>query len=123
MLRLALPRVSHFPKQKPAIQLAWKKNIGMLMQICKAIEDLTPSQLEQLAEIVAERLFERLRTNRRLLNRNELAEVLGVSVPTIDRLLREDDFPVIMIKSVRRFDPIEVIRHLAKKSAKPANLD
>ena len=74
---------------------------------------MTPQELEQLADAVAERVADRLANRRRLLTRHELAEVINVSVPKVDTMLRDGQLPVIRVGRKVLFDPHAVIRHLS----------
>jgi excisionase family DNA binding protein len=80
------------------------------------VDSLTPLELETLADAVADRVAERLANRRRLLTRHELAEVINVSVPKLDTMLRDDELPVIRVGRKVLFDPHAVIQHLAQKS-------
>lgn len=76
----------------------------------------TPLELETLAEQIAVRVADRLVNRRRLLTRHELSGVIGVSVPKLDRMLKNDELPIIRAGRKVLFDPDEVISHLARKS-------
>ena len=77
---------------------------------------MTPVELETLADAVAERVADRLANRRRLLTRHELSQVIGVSVPKLDTMLRDDELPVIRVGRKVLFDPHAVIAHLANNS-------
>lgn len=77
---------------------------------------LTPLELEQFADAVAEKVANRLTNRRRLLTRPELADVINVSVAKLDTMLRDDELPVIRVGRKVLFDPHSVIQHLAKNS-------
>ncbi|PAY19089.1 hypothetical protein CKO51_13250 [Rhodopirellula sp. SM50] len=77
---------------------------------------MTPAELESLANAVAERVADRLANRRRLLTRNELSQVIGVSVPKLDTMLRDRELPVIRVGRKVLFDPHAVIQHLANAS-------
>ena len=79
---------------------------------------MAPAELEQLARAIADRVTDQLAMRRRLTTRHELAQVLGVSVPTIDRMLRDNEIPSISIRGKRMFDPAAVITHLKKSGNK-----
>ena len=84
---------------------------------------MTPVELETLADAVAERVADRLSNRRRLLTRHELANVINVSVPKLDTMLRDGELPVIRVGRKVLFDPHAVIAHLAKQSAAMANCE
>ena len=77
---------------------------------------LSPVDMEVLADMVADRVADRLSNRRRLLTRNELSEVIGVSVPKLDTMLRDGELPVIRVGRKVLFDPHAVIRQLAERS-------
>lgn len=79
----------------------------------QAGEAVTPMELEQLADAIADRVADRLANRRRLLTRSELAEVINVSVPKLDTMLRDGQLPVIRVGRKVLFDPHAVIRHLS----------
>lgn len=70
---------------------------------------LTPQELERLADAVAERLAAKLLDQPKLVDRVELARVLGVSVPTIERLSATGAIPVVRMGRRVLFDPAAVI--------------
>lgn len=76
----------------------------------------TPVELQTLADAVAERVTDRLANRRRLLTRHELSQVIGVSIPKLDTMLRDGELPIIRIGRKVLFDPHAVIQHLAKNS-------
>ncbi|MDA8743975.1 excisionase family DNA-binding protein [Rubripirellula amarantea] len=77
---------------------------------------LSPVEMELLADMVAERVADRLSNQRKLLSRQELSEVIGVSVPKLDTMLRDNELPVIRVGRKVLFDPHAVIKHLAESS-------
>lgn len=80
------------------------------------MDSFSPLELETLADAVAERVADRLANRRRLLTRHELAQVINVSLPKLDTMLRDDQLPVIRVGRKVLFDPHAVIQHLAKNS-------
>jgi excisionase family DNA binding protein len=70
---------------------------------------LSPVELELLANQVAERVSDMLSHRTRLVDRHELAKILGVSLPTLDRQLRNKNVPRVRIGRRLQFDPTEVI--------------
>ncbi|QDT08185.1 hypothetical protein [Planctomycetes bacterium K23_9] len=88
------------------------------------MDSLTPLEMETLADLVAERVADRMANRRRLLTRQELTEVINVAVPTLDKRLRDDPaFPRIRFGRKVLFDPHAVIAHLAKQSAATEQCD
>lgn len=73
---------------------------------------MTPNEIDQLAETVAERLAEKLTGRHKLVDRHQIAEILGVSVPTIDRHLKDGRIPIVRVGRTVRFDPGRVISAL-----------
>ena len=80
------------------------------------VDSLSPVELETLADAVAQRVADRLANRRRLLSRHELADVINVSVPKLDTMLRDDELPVIRVGRKVLFDPHAVIQHWATQS-------
>ena len=74
----------------------------------------SPVELEELAEIVALKVSERLANRSRLLSREEIAEVIGVSVTTVDRLKRDGEIPAMKIAKRTLYDPKAVIEALSQ---------
>ncbi|EMI17377.1 Excisionase/Xis, DNA-binding domain protein [Rhodopirellula maiorica SM1] len=72
--------------------------------------------MELLADMVANRVADRLANQRRLLTRPELAEVINVSIPKLDTMIRDDEIPVIRVGRKVLFDPHAVIQHLATQA-------
>jgi excisionase family DNA binding protein len=69
----------------------------------------TPHELDRLADAVADRLAAKLLDQPKLVDRVELARVLGVSVPTIERLSAAGSIPVVRMGRRVLFDPAAVI--------------
>ncbi len=78
--------------------------------------EMTPVELEAFATTIADLVADRLSNRRRLLTRHELSEVIGVSVPKLDTMLRDGELPAIRVGRKVLFDPHAVISHLAKQS-------
>lgn len=76
---------------------------------------LSPLELERLAEEVAGRVTEKLSNQPRLVDRYRLAELLGVSVPSIERWIQSGEIPVVRIGRRTLFDVAEVIAAGKKK--------
>lgn len=75
---------------------------------------LTPRELEQLANVVAEKVAERLAGQPQLVDRYAISKTLGLSVPTIDRRVRSGRIPVIRDGRRVLFNPQSVIAALEK---------
>ena len=58
-------------------------------------------------------------STRRLLSTAELATYLGVSVSTVKRMLRDDQIPVVRVRSLIRFDLQAVVEALAGDPSPP----
>lgn len=74
---------------------------------------LSPREIESLADAIATIVVDRLANGARLVGRTELAEILGVSVPTIDRHICENKVPTIRIGRRVLYDPARVIEALS----------
>lgn len=75
--------------------------------------------LAKLAEMIADALVER--HGKRdgegsLVGRERMAEIAGISVPSLDRLVRDGRIPSIQINSRRLFEPKAVIDALKQKN-------
>lgn len=77
---------------------------------------MTPFEIERLAELLAEKLATRLAHQPKLVDRYRIAELLGLSVPTIDRRVRSGRIPVIRDGRRVLFNPETVIRALENDS-------
>lgn len=81
--------------------------------------ELSPSQLTDLAELVAFRLAERLARQSSLLDYHGLAEWLGVSVPHVERMKRSGEIPFVQAGRRVLFDRAAVTEALTKIGAAP----
>jgi excisionase family DNA binding protein len=70
---------------------------------------LSPAELKCFIEEVASRLAARLTNRPKLVGRHDLAEILGVSVPTIERLQRDKRIPLVRIGRRVLYSPDAVI--------------
>jgi excisionase family DNA binding protein len=72
---------------------------------------MTPSELERLADAVAERVAARLATvdTDALVDVHRAAELVGCSVPTIERLTRSGVIPSMKIGRLRRYRPSDLL--------------
>lgn len=77
---------------------------------------LSPADLERLAGQVAEAVADRLARRPLLVDRVELAPMIGLSVPTIERRTRTGEIPCV--RSGRRvlYDPRAVVDAMATKT-------
>jgi len=74
---------------------------------------LSPQELDAVAEGVAARLPMLLSGQPRLLDRHSLADRLGLSVPTIERLTRKGKISVIRVGRRCLYEPDRVVSELA----------
>lgn len=72
---------------------------------------MTPSELETVAELIAERVAARLATvdTDALVDVYRAAELIGCSVPTIERLTRSGVIPSMKIGRLRRYRPSDLL--------------
>ena len=73
---------------------------------------LTPAELSELAKAIADAVADRLSSRPRLTDRHGLAEQLGVSVPTVDRLRAAGRIRPVMVGSRPMFDTDDVVAQL-----------
>lgn len=64
---------------------------------------MTPHEIEQLADALADRLAGRVADGDGLIDSHGAAELLGCSVPTVERLVRDGKIPSIKLGRLRRF--------------------
>ena len=77
---------------------------------------LSPLEIEQLADLLAEKVASRLAHQPKLVDRYRIAELLGLSVPTIDRRVRSGRIPVIRDGRRVLFNPESVIQALERQA-------
>lgn len=82
---------------------------------------IAEADLTVLSELVASAVVTKLQsaaqgTSRRLANRDEMAALLGVSLPTLDRLVARANLPSIQIGTRRLFDVDRVFDSLSSKT-------
>jgi excisionase family DNA binding protein len=77
--------------------------------------ELSPAQLADLADAIAERLAERLTAQSSLLDYSGLAEYLNCSIPHCERLKRTGEIPYISAGRRVLFDRAAVAEALSKK--------
>ena len=78
---------------------------------------VTRSVIDQVAKLIG------TQSRKRLLDRGEMADVLGVSVATFDRLRTTHPVPTKWVESVPRFDADAVIAALPDVSPVERNRD
>ena len=72
---------------------------------------LTPRELDELADAISERVVVRLssRPADGLIGKQEAAELLGCSVPTVERLTRSGAIPSHKVGKLRRYRASEIL--------------
>ena len=75
--------------------------------------ELSPVQLSLLADSIAVRLAERLQNQSSLLDYSALAEWIGVSIPSVERLKREGRIPFVSVGRRIVFDRAAVAAALS----------
>lgn len=71
---------------------------------------LTPREIDQLADAIAQRLAGRLPDADCMLNTHEAARLLGCSVATVERLSRNGSLPSIKVGRLRRFRKSDLLQ-------------
>lgn len=77
---------------------------------------LSPAELEAFVDAIATRVAQKLSNRPLLVDRYSLAEIVGVSVPTVERLQRNGIIPVIRVGRRTLYDPQEVITALSART-------
>lgn len=88
------------------------------------LENLDADELvEKIAAAVVERVRDILTEAQqpRLADRRQMAMLAGVSEPTLDRLVRAERVPSILVGSRRMFRPTAVIAALEAEASSPQN--
>jgi len=80
----------------------------------RSIDVLDEKSLEKQAAMIASLVVNKLTNQPLLVNQSRLAELSGVSVSTIDRLLHENVISAIRIRRRRLFDPEQVISEIKR---------
>ena len=75
---------------------------------------LSPTEIQQLADAIVERLSRRA-TTPAMLDAHGAAELLGCSVPTIERLTKSGAIPSKKIGRLRRYWPDDLIALRSEK--------
>jgi ABC-type sugar transport system substrate-binding protein len=76
--------------------------------------NISPADLESITAAIAEAVAARLANMPRLVDRYALARVIGVSVPTIERLQADGKIPVVRVNRRVLYDPEAVIAALSQ---------
>ena len=69
---------------------------------------LSPDEIQRIAEAIAELLAGRP-TTEKMVDVNGAAEILACSVPTIERLTRDDEIPSFKFGRLRRYLPSKLL--------------
>lgn len=64
---------------------------------------MTPAEIDLLADALAERLSGRVADGDGLIDVHDAARLLGCSVPTVERLVRDGKIPSVKVGRLRRF--------------------
>ena len=73
---------------------------------------MSPFEIEQLAQAVAERVSARLSSrpaDDALIDCHAVAELLGCSVPTVERLTKSGELPSVKVGRLRRYRRCDVL--------------
>jgi excisionase family DNA binding protein len=79
---------------------------------------MSPNEIEQIAEAIADRVADRLASRpagEGLLDVHQVAELLGCSVPTVERLTSRGNIPSLLVGRLRRYRLDDVMSQLKKK--------
>ena len=68
-----------------------------------------PAELERMAELIADRVAQKLNSRARFVNKAELSRIVGLSPATIDRRTTEGLIPKITIGRRVLYDPDAVL--------------
>ena len=79
--------------------------------------NLSPIEIDQLAEAIARRLAERTSPDS-LIDVHAVAELYGCSVPTVERLTKSGEIPSFKIGRLRRYCRAELQRAQNKKGGR-----
>lgn len=80
------------------------------------VVQLTVAELRQLVRTEVAAAIGDAQQAPPLLQRAELAQALGVSMPTLDRLRRESGFPELLVGDAPRFERAAVLAWLRRRS-------
>lgn len=82
--------------------------------------NLTPADFDNVIDRIAHRVAAVIAQQPRLVDRNDLAKMLNVSVPTIERLQRDGGIPVVRIGRRVLYSPDAVIAALSANQLEEA---
>lgn len=71
---------------------------------------MTPVEIQQLADAIAERMSSRPSSNDELMDVNAVAEFYGCSVPTVERLTKSGEIPSLKVGRLRRYCRADLLR-------------
>ena len=74
---------------------------------------LSPMDIQRLADALAPLIADRLANTRRLVDRVELSNIIGLSVPTIERRMRDGSIPVVRSGRRTLFDVDAVVKAMS----------
>ena len=73
---------------------------------------MSPHELNQLADAVADRVMSRMASrpaDDALIDVHDVAELLGCSVPTVERLTKSGELPSVKVGRLRRYRRSDVL--------------
>lgn len=76
---------------------------------------LTPAELDRLVDRIADAVASKLASQPKLVDRHALAQIIGVSVATIERLQASGKLPFVRLKRLVRYDVDAVIAALSDR--------
>jgi hypothetical protein len=79
----------------------------------------SPAERQEFIDAIAEAVATKLASQPRLVDRVELSRVLGVSVPSLERLQASGQLPVVRIGRRCLYDPSACIAALATPATAP----
>ncbi len=82
---------------------------------------MSPNEIEQIADAIADRVVDRLASRpagEGLMDVRQVAELLGCSVPTVERLTSGGQIPSLLVGRLRRYRRDDVMSHLKRKESK-----
>ena len=76
---------------------------------------LSPHEIDSIADALADRVAAKLATANRATDVYGIAEIIGCSVPTVERLVSDGAIPSFKVGRLRRFITDDVITALKSK--------
>ena len=76
---------------------------------------LTPAELDRFVDRIADAVALKLASQPKLVDRHALAQIIGVSVPTIERLQASGKLPFVRLQRLVRYDVDAVIAALSDR--------